>query len=276
MKNYTMVFVVLILFTTCAKNKETKVDNNSNDDEYQDYYQKNLRFDGLKGEVDSIISNVYEAEGLSKGELVSRDIKRFNPEGYIVSHETRAYEGDELFSAGQTLYTRDSNSLENEQLNNFISKSGAGYTLQYTLADRGLNRETWELIRKVPERDLELLAEVREFSKNGMKIFTQVGNTDSTTLKYEYRYLDNGLDSSILFYNNGIVRQEIQKNFSAEGSPIELITLYRDINGEVDFKKVETFEYTYDEYHNPIFIKIYDENILMGIIENTIFYRNKK
>lgn len=274
MKNYTIVLVISLLLVTCAKQKVQKASSN-NDDESQDYYQKSLPFDGLKGEVDSVISNVYEAEGLSKGELVSRDIKRFNPQGYIISHEARAYEDKELFSAAQTSYVRDNNSLENEQSNNYITRNGTGYTLQYSIADRGLNREVWELIRKVPERDVELLAEIREYSKHGMKIYTQVGNTDSTALRYEYQYLDNGLDSAILFYSNGIVRQEIRKKYSPEGFPVELTTLYRNIDGEEEFKKVETYEYVYDELKNPSTIKIYDENILMGIIENTIYYRRK-
>lgn len=271
MRKYTLTLAVVILLVTCGTGKDQNKDNN--DDEHQDYYQKNLRFDGFHGEVDSIVSSVYEAEGLSKGELVSRDIKRFNPDGYIISHETRAYEDEELFGAGQTLYTRDSNSLESEQINNYITKTGAGYTLQYTIADRGMNHETWELIRKIPGKDVELLAEVREYTKNGMKIYTQVGNTDSTAIKYEYKYLDNGLDESILFYDKSLVRREIKKKYNTEGYPIELTTLYRDMDGDIEYEKVEVYEYSYDDHKNPTSIKIYDEGILMGIIENEIYYR---
>lgn len=272
MKKCTIALALVVAtFITCGKGKNN-IKEESNESLPQDYYQKSIRFDGLNGKVDSVVCNVYEAEGLSRGELVSKDVKRFNAEGYIVSHETRAYDGEDLYSAGQTLYTRDMNSLETEQQNNFITKTGAGYTIHYNLIERGLNKETWELIRKVPGRDIELLAEIREYTEHGQQIFTQIGVTDSVVLKYEYKYLDNGLDSCILFYDHGVVRQEISKEYNDLGYPIVLTTRYKGADGSVEYEKKETYEYTYDEKNNPILIRIFDEDILMGIIENEIHY----
>lgn len=272
MKNYTIALALVITFVTCGKSK-TQTPEEVDDSLQQDYYQKSLPFDGLNGKIDSIISHVYEAEGLSRGELVSKDIKRFNSDGYVTIHETRAYDGSELYSAGQTVYIRGVNSLENEQVNNYITKNGTGYTLHYQLIDRELNKETWEVIRKFPSRDIELTAEVREYSKNRMRIFSQIGVSDSVVLKYEYKYLDNGLDSDVLFYDQaGVMRQSMSKRYNDKGNPTTLITQYINFDGSVDYEKKETYEYNYDEKGNPILIKIFDEDTLMGIIENEIHY----
>ncbi len=272
MKKCTIALALVITFVTCGKSKP-QTNEEIEDSLQQDYYQKSLRFDGLNGKIDSVISKVYEAEGLSRGELVSKDIKRFNSDGYVTVHETRAYDGSELYSAGQTVYIRGVNSLENEQVNNYITKKGTGYTLHYQLVDRELNKETWEVIRKFPGKDIELTAEVREYSKNRMRIFSQIGVSDSVVLKYEYKYLDNGLDSDISFYDEaGVMRQSISKIYNEKGNPTTLTTHYINFDGSIDFEKNETYEYVYDEKGNPILIKIFDENTLMGIIENEIYY----
>lgn len=276
MKKCTIALALVVTFISCGKSKNQPLEDGDDNSIPQDYYQKSLRYDGFKGTIDSVVSNVYEAEGLSRGELVSSDIKRYNVDGYIISHETKAFEGDELQSAGQTIYGRTSNSLENEQTNNYITKTGAGYTLQYSLVERNSNKETWELLRKIPGRNIELMAEVREYSKNGLHIYTQVGSTDSVALRYEYKYLDNGLDTAILFYDQGVVRQSINKSYNENGNPTTLTTKYIGLLGDVNYEKIETYEYNYDEQGNPIQIKIFDENILMGIIENQIFYTKTK